>query len=77
VRVLALVAHGAIIRYIGAPVRVEPEVGRAVERVGIGSDERLIPGSVARKLLDMKRERGVGELVEVDQLDLVAEFWGG
>jgi hypothetical protein len=53
-RIRALVSHRAIIHDIGAPVRAEPDVGRAVEAVDIGSDERLVAGAVAGKVLDLE-----------------------
>jgi hypothetical protein len=50
----ALVSHRAIIHDIGAPVRAEPDVGRAVEAVEIGSDKRLVTGAVTGKVLDLE-----------------------
>jgi len=50
----AVISHRAIIHHIGAPVRAEPEVGRAVEPVNIGGDERLVAGAVAGKVLDLE-----------------------
>src|SRR5262252_2610731 len=76
-RIRALVAHRAIIDNIGAPVRTEPEVGRAVEAVDVGRDERLVAGAIAGKVLDLERERSVRQLVEVDQLDLMTDYRGG
>jgi hypothetical protein len=51
-------------------VRTEPDVGRTVERGRVGgTDERLVAGIVARKILDLEGERLVRLLVEVEQLD--------
>ena len=48
----ARVAHRAVIDDIGAAVRSEPHVGRAVETSRIsGADKRLIAGIVACKVL--------------------------
>ena len=57
-RVRTGIAHRAVIHDIGAPIRAEPEIGRTVEPVNIGSDERLVAGAVARKVLDLS-ESGV------------------
>ena len=46
------VSHCAIIRDIGASIRAEPDVERAVERVQVVYDERLIAGAVAREVLN-------------------------
>ena len=56
-RIRALVSHRAIIHDIGAPVWAEPDVGRAVEAVDIGSDKRLVAGAVAGKVLDFQGKR--------------------
>ena len=53
-RIRALVSHRAIIHDIGTPVRAEPDVGRAVEAVDIGSNKRLVAGAVAGKVLDLE-----------------------
>ena len=73
----AVVSHRAIIDDIGAPIRPEPDIGRAVEPGSVvGVDERLIAGVVASKPLDLERQRLVVFRREVDQLDLVSDFRG-
>src|SRR5215475_9692697 len=74
-RVAAVVAHGAVIDYVGAPVRAEPDVRRPVEPGGvIGADKRLVARVVAGEPLDLQRERFVALLVKVYQLDLMADL---
>src|SRR5262245_7152741 len=48
----AVVANGAIIRDVGAPVRAEPDVGRPIEPARPG-EERLVAGGVASEWLDL------------------------
>src|SRR5262245_53940969 len=54
-RVHAQVTHGAIVHDVGATVRTETDIGRAVEPVGVGTDERLFTAGVAGKPLDEER----------------------
>src|SRR3974377_116072 len=72
------VPHSAVIDDIGALVRPAPQIGRAVERGGGGrADERLVAGIVAGKVLEAELKRQARVLVEVDQLDFMADFRGG
>jgi len=74
----ALIAHRAVIHNIGTSVRAKPDIGRAVEPVHVLEDKCLRHARwVAGKVLDLERERSVWELVEVDQLDLMADLRGG
>ncbi len=53
-RVAAVVAHGAVIDHVGAPVRAEPDVRRPVEPGGVtGTDKRLVASVVAGEPLDL------------------------
>src|SRR5579883_267532 len=65
----------AVIGDIGASVRAEADIGRAVEagRV-IGANEGLIAGEIAGEVLEAQGERPVQVLIEVDQLDLVPDL---
>jgi hypothetical protein len=65
-RVRTGIAHRAVIHDIGAPIRAEPEIGRTVEPVNIGSDERLVAGAVAGIL---------GVTNEWSPVLLRAKFW--
>src|SRR5215469_14088930 len=69
----AVVPHHAVIHDIGAPVWAEPDIRRAVEPVDHGY-ERLIVSAVASKVLDPQSKRRARQLIEVDQLDLMADF---
>ena len=71
------VPHRAVIDDIGAPVRPEPHIGRAVEPGRIGrADERLVACIVARKVLEADLQRQFRVLVEVHQLDFMPDFGG-
>src|SRR4029077_8752406 len=72
-RVGTVVPHCAIVDDIGTSVWAEPEVGRTVEPVDV-CHERLVAGAVAGKALDPQGERRTGQLVEIDQLDLMPDF---
>ena len=69
----AVVPHRAVIHDIGAPVWAEPDIRRTVEAVDVGQ-ERLVVSAVAGKVLDPQGERRARQLIEVDQLDLMANF---
>jgi len=82
------VAHCAVIHDVGTPVRSEPDIQRAVETGSMaGTDECLITGVVAGKILDLQGEWLVALLlsislvifharllIEIDQLDFVPHF---
>ena len=69
----AVVSYRSVICDVGATVRAEPDVGRAVEP-GTAVQKRLITSVVAREPLDLERERLIAFLLEVNQLDLVTDF---
>src|SRR6516225_2484672 len=72
-RSAAGVPHRAVIGDIGTLVRTEPDIERPVERGGVGgADERLIACVIAGKVLERQRQRCARVLIEVDQLDFVA-----
>ena len=75
-RVGAVVSHCAVICDVGATVWAEPDVGRAVEP-GSAVQKRLITSGVAREPLDLECGRLIAFLLEVDQLDLMADFGRG
>src|SRR6516164_429674 len=69
----AIVPHRAVIHDIGAPVWAEPDVRRTVKPVYFGY-KHLVISAVAGKVLDPQGERRARQLIEVDQLDLMANF---
>ena len=69
----AVVPHRTVIRDISAPIWAEPDIRKAVEPVDYGY-ERLVVSAVASKVLDPQGKRRTRQRVEVDQLDLLADF---
>ena len=70
----AEVSHCPVIGDIGAAIRAEPDVERAVECVRVVDNERLVASVVAGEVLNPQRKGRARHLVEVDQLDLMADF---
>src|SRR5713101_5877678 len=69
------VAYNTVIHDVGATIGSEPDVERPVERGSmVRTDERLITGVIAGKVLDVEGKRLVSFRGEVDQLDLVSHF---
>ena len=69
----AVVPHRAVVHDIRASVWAESDIRRTVEPVDVGY-ERLVISAVAGKVLDPQGKRRTRQLVEVDQLDLMANF---
>jgi hypothetical protein len=60
------IPYRAVIDDIGAIVRPEPQIGRAVEPSRIGrADERLVAGVVAGKVIEADLQWPIRVLVEV------------
>src|SRR6266487_174550 len=73
---LSEIPYRTVIDDVGAPVRAELDVRRAVEACNpVG--ERLLEGGVVGKALDLEGERLVAFGIKVDQLDLVSHFGRG
>ena len=74
-RILAVVAHGAIIGDVRASIRTESHDCRTVEPGGmVGADECLVSCDVPGEAQDLQCNRLIPLLNEVDQLDLVSDF---
>src|ERR1700737_2110088 len=68
---LSEIPYRAVIDDIGAPIRAELDVRRAVE-AGKAVGERLLEGAVVGKALDLEGQRFVAFGIKVNQLDLVS-----